>query len=370
MKIAIITRHSIANYGSLLQTIATQYLIHDKLGNESIIINYVPKSESFFSSACTSLKANKKWNKNLFKKIFYLLTHWVENVFVESKFSLMRKKTLIMTRKFTNVNALSKASPDAEIYLAGSDQLWGPLLNGKLDSAYFLSFVNRGQKIVSFSSSFGRTSDTEENKEFYVASFSRFSSITVRESSAVSILKSLGFHSQLVLDPTLILDKSEWLKLSTRPIKITSPYILIYQVHNDRRIFDYAKKISKKTGLGLLQISPYLHLKRKNEVFRWLPSINDFLDYFNRASFVVTDSFHGTAFSINFNIPFVDILPMDGTETRIISLLELTGLAERIITNDDNLSLIDKPINFGRVNQTIERERKNSLNILDSIIKN
>ena len=170
-----------------------------------------------------------------------------------------------------------------------------------------------------------------------------------------------------MLDPTLLLDETYW-KCYFEPIK-SKKYILVYQLHNDKNLGDYAKKLAKTKKLPLIRISSSFHQIIRGGRFKWCPTIGQFLSYLKNAECIITDSFHGTAFAINFNTPFIEIIPNNGTETRNLSILQLTGLTERILYNRNNLDLINKPIDFSSANTILLQERKKSINILKKMIE-
>ena len=99
-----------------------------------------------------------------------------------------------------------------------------------------------------------------------------------------------------------------------------------------------------------------------------MPQLSDFLTYINNAAYIVTDSFHGTAFAINFNTPFVTLMPKTGTSARNISLLELTGLTGQIAKDAEDFHVLDKKVDFSKANEVLELERKRSIDILKSMI--
>lgn len=355
LKVNIITRHSIINYGSLLQAFALQEVIK-RMGHSCEIIDYIREDETYQNIEKSILKRKNKWNSNIFKNILYLLIRQPESIIAGRKFAKMRKKYLFLTRNYSSVGQLLKNRPEADIYVTGSDQVWGPVVDGTYDDSYFLSFVN-GKK-VSYAASFGRTEVKDELLNLCKGLLSSYEKITVREKSAVKILKDMGIESELVLDPVLLLSSFFWDKY-TEPI-IEKDYILIYQLHNDKTLGEYAKKVAEAKGLSLIRVSAYYHQILREGKLKYCPSLGKFLGYIKNAKCLITDSFHGTAFAIIFNIPFIEILPKNSTGTRNMNILELTGLTDRILTNVDNTKLIDEKIDYTDVNRILLEYRKSS----------
>ena len=141
-------------------------------------------------------------------------------------------------------------------------------------------------------------------------------------------------------------------------------------IHNNPILDQYAIAFAKKANLPLYRISPSLHQIKRGGKFIYLPEIGDFISYIKNATYIITDSFHGTAFSINFNKNFIEILPNTKTGTRNQSILKLTKLEKRIITNYNDFSLMNQPIDYSEVNKIIKQERAKSINILERIINN
>jgi hypothetical protein len=365
MRVIVITRHAISNYGSILQTIATQQSI-EKLGHECKILDYIREDELLKNSMRTDLAKKAKWNKNYATRALYKIIRLPENKCMDIRFSSMRKKYLKLTGWYKSLEDL-KSVPDADVYLTGSDQVWGPVQMGGYDGRYFLDFVQDDKKKVSYAASFGKTDITEETKDFFYRLLLRYDKITVREKTAVNIIDNLNLEAEQVLDPTLLLEASEWMKLIRKLPK--KRYVLVYAIHNNRRLDQYAKEFAKKAGLPLVRITPLIHQLMRGGKIIWLPDIGKFLSYIKNATFLITDSFHGTAFAINFGTQFVEVLPNNGTDSRNMSILELTGLKDRVVIDTNDFSYIEKEIDYKPVNAIIDLERKKSIEILGRMIQ-
>ena len=147
-------------------------------------------------------------------------------------------------------------------------------------------------------------------------------------------------------------------------------YILVYQIHNDPKLSDYAKRLAKHSGMELVRVNPMLHQILRGGKFICCPDLSEFLSLIANASCIVTDSFHGTCFSINFGKQFIEILPNNATGTRNQSILELTGLSDRILHDTDDYSLLGKVIDYGKVYEVLVAERRKSLEVIRSMIQN
>ena len=360
MDIKVITRHAPSNYGSLLQSIATQTIL-ERLGHNCEIIDYIRDDEHGLKAIMTSLKNKPSWNSNAVKRMAYILMRYPAEKLAEIKFEKMRKRYLKLTVLCRTHGELGKLK--ADIFMTGSDQVWGPTLNGKHDGAYFLSFVE-GKPKLAYAASFGRTEFTEDVVEQYKNMLSCYNAITVREDSAVELLYEWGIRCDgQVLDPTLLLTADEWSNF-IQGCEKKGNYVLVYQIHNDKNLGRYAKRFAEYVGLPIVRVSPYLHQISREGSLRLLPNMDKFLSYIRECDYMITDSFHGTAFALNFNRQFIEILPNNKTGSRNQSILQLTGLQDRIVTDYDDFSLADKAIDYSNVNGIIVKERKRSMDIL------
>ena len=366
MKVDIITRHGTSNYGSLLQTYATQIVLKN-LNCDSEIIDYIKYEERGKNKANTFLKRSKTWNRNIFTRLIYKLLQTPNHLIMYNKFKKFRTALLKMTREYGSFKELKESCPNADIYCTGSDQVWGKIGNDEFDKAYFLDFVPKNKKCISYSASFGNEDICDDLKKELQGLLDKYDNLMVREESAVKIIEKYAEKSaKLVLDPTLLLTTEQWKNMTTN-IKEKRKYILVYQLHDNKEFDRYAKKIAKYKNLKLVRISPSIHNIFKSGKLKWLPTPEEFLTYFANAEYILTDSFHATVFSLIFNKKFINILP-DTTGTRIINILEIVGLKDRILNDFEDFKTIDKYIDFEKINKIIELKRVESINMLKNAL--
>ncbi len=361
MNTAIITRHAVTNYGSLLQTMATQEVIC-QLGHEAVVIDYIRDDEKYQNIEKTMLSKKNEWNSNPLKKAIYLMLRQPGSIIAGKKFENYRNKCLNLTKRYSSKEELINDKLSFDCYITGSDQVWGPVGNGEYDDCYCLSFTKEEDKKIAYAASFGRNDFDKKTEEYFVKWLSRYDKILVRESSALQKLSEWALPAEQVLDPTLLLSKEYWMKFVNKTN--IDKYLLIYQLHNNKRLDIYAKELAKRKGLKIVRVSQFLHQIINGGKFVWCPSPSAFLSLIAYSECLITDSFHGTAFAINFNKPFIEVLPNNKTETRNVSILKLTGLTERILMKNDDYSIFDKKIDFNKVNSIIEQERNRSIKIL------
>ena len=225
---------------------------------------------------------------------------------------------------------------------------------------YYLAFAPESARKISYAASFGKSKLESDEVNETRRLLKRYDSISLRELSGVEIVDKLGIeNSTNVLDPTLLLSGEDWRKISSR--KFTKDrYILIYNLNRNPRIDAYAKELSIKTGLEVRYLSYQLHEFYKNGKMFCNRPVEDFLALIDGADYVITDSFHATAFSLNFNKEFVIVYP-GKYSTRLQSILEILGLTNRVAKNERDLSIVESKIDYNRVNEILAAERKRSL---------
>ncbi len=362
-KVSVITRHAVSNYGSVLQSYALQKAINS-LGCECEIVDYV-RDDEHYRNITSALIKKSRWNKNILTRTIYKLIQSPEYIIMGKAFEKYRNEILNTTPiTYSSLEQLKTNPPVADVYCTGSDQVWGAVGDNEIDGAYFLDYA-LGKKKIAYAGSFGKTDKIDADSP--ICSWLKdYDYITVRESSAKSLINNLGIDNvSQVLDPTLLLNKEQWGEFINKDIK--GDYVLLYQLHSNADMDRYAKEFAKKMNIRLIRITPLLHRVFKGGRAVYLPDISTFLSYIKNAKYMITDSFHGTAFAINFNTPFVDILPGE-TKTRNQSILELTGLTGQILNDYNDFCFVNKVPDFTNANKIIDEERRASYEILKKMI--
>ena len=367
MNIKIITRHGPSNYGSLLQSIATLKILKD-LGHNPQIVDYQREEERGLKMVLAQLKRKERY-KNPFKKVVYVIVRYPIEKYAQCRFDKMRESYLNMTDRYRTIDEMSDL--DADVFMTGSDQVWGEMVDGSCDLAYFLQFITSDKvRKVAYAASFGQQSFNEDRRSLYKAALKSYYKISVREDSAKRFIESCGIVDcvEQVLDPTLLLNGDEWIKML--PVSklqkqiVNTNYVLVYQIHNDSTLSEYAIKLARYVCMPLYRVNPYAHQIFRGGKFYNCPDVSDFLTLIRNASFIVTDSFHGTCFSIIFNKQFMEVLPNNTTQTRNQSLLTLTGLTSRIVSTPSDVILANKKIDYEKVNDVLSSERERSINVM------
>ena len=365
MNIKVITRHYIPNYGSLLQSYATVKLF-ESMNCNCQIIDYRRIDEKGINLGKTLLKSSN-WNNSFLKRNIYRLVQYPLHMHAYYKFQKNINDYLgnYLTVECNDSSSIKNICNDSDILCSGSDQIWGRVGGEEYDENYFLSFANNN-KCISLSSSFGKDVIGEKLNANLGKLLENYSFISVREKSAKKILDDNHIKSEVFLDPTMLVDKKLWIGLCNKSEK--ENYILVYQLHDNKIFNKYLDKIAKKEKLKVIRICTSFHQKFKYGKGKYLPSIQEFLSLVFNAKYVVTDSFHCTVFSILFHKQFCTYLPND-TNTRIINLLEFTGLKEQILNDSFDDKWMGQKINWKNVDEVIKTEQLKNINMLNDAIK-
>lgn len=366
MKINIITVLNTKNYGSILQTYASNEFwknygfdvefmdyIREDQSDKQLIINRVrsSKRKSIISLLLlyTMLLARNKKEKKIFRKF-------------------LTQNLRLSDRQYHSCLEIIENLPDADIYCTGSDQMWNSAWNKGVEESFFLKYAPDNKRKISFSTSIGKIKIEEEEQKKIIPLLHKYELITVREASAEALLRSMGIEASTVLDPTLMVDKTTWEKLLVRR-KFSYKYVLVYKLHPSHgniNFMETVKFISHQRNTKVVEIVySYEEMRAKHKTV-CLPTIKEFLSLFYYADYVVTDSFHGTAFSINFNKNFSVVMPNE-FGTRIQNIVDLTGLEKRVIKSIDKIDY--KDIDYTDANIKLLTARNESKDVFDTYVK-
>ena len=352
--ISIITMSSACNYGALLQSYALlKYLKNNNLNVQ--IIDYRPyyvTQEYDGLIYFTSGKINVKKSLNN-------IISFVPRKIKKSKFIKFIRENITMTSKqYHNYEELKNNPPISDYYVAGSDQIWNSDLSFGIDPAFFLDFVQSGKKL-SYASSMGHAQIPIEEQRYFNQYLSSFDAVSVRENTAKKSLEAIGLENiEQTMDPAFLLSKEEYMKIAVWP-KYEN-YLFVYSLGYNKTIDLLASRIAKKLNLRIVSIAGFRNKYCSDYRIRFAGP-KEFLGYLAKASYVITDSFHGTVFSLIFHRNFSTVIRIAKRGTRIESLLSVAGLYDRIATgvNDDVEHLL-KPIDYSQVNILLKKQIDNS----------
>lgn len=343
-KIGILTFSQVKNFGAVLQAYALKKVLSD-LGSLPYCIDY---RAAFFADITLKQKILRvaKWIVKSCRR--WPIPDQYFNDFINKYLAdtapLLRKDLASLNERF-------------DLFVAGSDQIWNASITHQ-DPSFFLDFVQDQNKRASYAASFGFSHIKEEERAFYQPLLQNIPQISVREHSGAAIVKDLTRNEvPVVLDPTLLLNKQQWESFA-HPITRDN-YVLMYLASKNKNIVSFARAFAASRNLPLIYISgrPWPGV----ESFLCRPE--EFVEYFRKARYVITNSFHGLAFSINLNKEFfVDFLPPQWpANARLENLLDITGLRRRVLAN---FKKEESPIDWDRVNAILEKEREKSFEFL------
>ena len=330
MKIFTITCHDVYNYGASLQAYALQKYLLD-LGNECFVIDYKPeylnRTYNFWyiekNSRFYSMCQRSKFIHFLYSLRLVPLTFktWRRKI----PFDRFKNEYLLCTRRYNTLRELQLDPPLGDVYIAGSDQIWNcNLPNGK-DNAFFLDFGHKETIRIAYAASLGIPSFPTSEISRIAKLLSSFDSISVRESSAKTVIEGLGLNCYNVCDPVFLLNRGQWQEII--PSKTPKEkYILVYDIFaDDNSMRQAAINKSIETGLPSYSINDshkcsYAH----NNISDAGPL--EFLWYINNAELVISNSFHATALSVLFNRDFATFYTKPNA-SRMKDFLEFVNLS-------------------------------------------
>ena len=370
MRIGIITLHRAENYGSVLQAYALQKKLED-LGCEAVTLDYHPERYTNKGKMRRLKDKSTRFNNPLFLLAAQILIYpsYIRKNRVFENF--ISKYLKISEQSFSDNDEAKKMEFNMDAYCTGSDQVWNSHWNEGVEKALFLDFVPKGKLLFSYAASIGLDSIPKEEIELTKNLLGKYESISLREDTGVKIVEGLGRNDAIqVLDPTLLLNMYEWDNtLGIGEVKSKyQHYVVTYNLHHDKTIDNYAIALAKKYSLKVYNISYNWHDVVRKGQLTWCPSVEDFVSLIKHADYVIADSFHATAFSIIYKKKFVSIIP-EIASARLSSLLKITGLEDRLMNSGSNdLSVIERDIDYGRVNERINREKKKSMDFLRRVV--
>lgn len=339
VRIGILTFHWAINYGAILQVTALyHYLRKIDPDSQVDIINFIPKK---FERAY-SLSIIRRNPKISIERLSYIFNGGHKR---SKKFLCFINNNLSLTQKISNLNDLPSILEKYDSLIVGSDQVWNKEIVGEFINAFILKNVCSARKI-SYSASVGSCQNIPliEQELRYVAK--NFDFISVREKCLEEYFKHIINRDDVVLtlDPVFLHDEDFWAGISQNMLcdktnNQTEKYILVYMLDYDPKLIDFVRFISDITKMPVISIEPPLYRKHKYrnkfaDKYIYDLGPEEFLSFFRHSSLVVTNSFHGTAFSIIFGRPFF-VIPHPTRNDRIISLLRLLNLEEYMVTKAD-----------------------------------
>lgn len=369
MQIKTITCHDVYNYGASLQAYALQHYL-ESLGHEVEIIDFKPwfqRGRYNFWYVSQDSKYYRLCKKFPIIRFLYCLRRYRGYPTIGRKrpFDDFKRKYLKLTSQtYHDSEKLKLAPPVADMYIAGSDQIWNTDSNNGKEPAYYLDFGDDKTKRVSYAASFAVSEIRKEFHDFVKAKLSRFDVVSVREKTGLSVLEALGIRSGIqVLDPVFLLEKKQWESLPLKRM-YKEPYVLVYDfLHDDPKLTKTVKKIARDKQLKIVSINDIKNLAYADINVSDAGPI-EFLSLTKYANYVVANSFHATAFSIIFQRPFLTFpLRSQKNSSRMKDFLASVNLLDFFDSDYNNTCVID----FARTDEIIQDDIERSRNYLISL---
>lgn len=378
------------NYGACLQTYATQTFLEKCLGHECSLIAYNRRrcEKTFLQRVRIALASSPAavWAK---RNLLGRAPSDPAEIFRARHASLFRARhraferfrrgylKLDQCRTYTRFADYMKKPPLYDVYLCGSDQLWNPLFFNGCNPIYTLAFAPEGKPRISYSTSIGLDEIPERYRAEMAGALGKFTAISVRETRGAEIVKELtGREAQVTVDPTFLLEASDWRKVCAEaPAPVPAePYILFYLWGDLDYISEFKEYIKTKTGLTGAALPYRLAEMEGNDKKIYNAGPLDFANLIDRAALVVTDSFHATALSINLRTPFYSLLRCGASSkvnmnSRIYSILGKLGLESRLVQPGAPFPEPALDVDWTEAGTKITRWRQESIDWLTSALR-
>jgi len=353
-KTGVITFHRADNYGAVLQAYASVYFLRS-LGVDAELIDYRCEPMEM-------LYQLYRQKSNSFIHRIKIIVHDSMRIPRRNRFKRFRRKILRLSKPYF-ARTIAESNQVYDAFITGSDQVFNHICACD-DAVYCLNFVRDGKIRTSFAASFGFDYIPEEKRAFYHDSLEKFTAISVRETQGVQIIRDLlGIEAERTIDPTMILSREEWDKVAKLPKE--ENYILVYLLNARNDILQFARELAIKTGRKIINITDE-NRKVIDATYVHNAGPAEFLGYYHNAACVITNSFHGFAFSQIYEKPVYIDIPKgaERTYSRITSLAELLGVTSRYIEKNPT-----QEMDYTDVRMKIEVERKKAtaffMNVLE-----
>lgn len=373
MKIGLITYHAAYNFGSILQAYALQNYLTDKYNNCEII-NYRMKEQRRVYSIFLWNKGIKWW-KSLIKN-FLMISHYKVKKERQIQYEKLINRIFNLSEECIEPDDVYNIWDKYDVIVSGSDQIWNKHSNEleHVSWKYMYPYLLHGfkGKKISYASSVANMSDNDLLT--ILSDIKNFDYVSFRElESANKFKKMCNINVYHVIDPTFLMNRDEW--INKFKIKKCSEKYILYYALNDRkdikRVITVVEQYAINRNCKVKMLAPLVYVK-KNKNIEILDKTDpiDFLQLLYNAETVITDSYHGTILSVNFEKDIYSICGRNASDFRKTDILKLIGMEDRIICNvRDILSTIHKPIDYKSVSIKLNKLRNLSKLYLDMALR-
>lgn len=348
--VGILTFPNSPSFGASLQMLGLCKAITD-LGFQTEIINYtnryMQKKEHIHTERKTLLKA---------------ILSPIHSAPSKIKFhSFEKTMPLFPAKSFCDRQRLADLAHRYDYLVCGSDQVWNPLITNA-DMSYFLDFCNDANKKVAYAPSFGLTELPPEHAEPVARALKDFAHLSVREMGAKDLVKQLsGRDCPVVVDPSMLVDPAYWKSIAKRPRKLPERYIAKFIFNPSQSVDAFIDGLHRDSGLPVLEIGGGLFSPLRNRSCTGALRPDEWLSVIDHADYVVTDSFHGAAFSLIFGKELF-ISMASSTNSRLLTLSSTFQLEDHVLHSPAFSK--EARLNYSKIHEIMRSKRAESLSYL------
>lgn len=364
------------NYGAHLHVYAFQQILK-RYGVNSVIIDYRSRMLWRYSIKYPFLNCLNILNyKTFLKEQYNNILGFFDNLRKYHKVQTFMDNNLIKTKRRYSYKQLKNAKCLENIcftdFVCESDVIWKLGKRGYLDDCFFLNFpVAEKCRKIAYSPSLGSKAFSENDKVKYLSFIKNFEAISARERQGAEYLSTItGHHVDWVLDPTLLLDSSDYNRIAIEPD--VSNYVLLYNcMVNDTEMIHAAEDFSHSQGLELIEISNFaVNKQRYNHRVLTDVGIEEWLGYFKKAKFVLCNAFHGLCFAVIYKRPLY-VFQRDKSDYRMQNITDALGIEQCLIPCDDKrIPNLYPIINYDDVYKRLNLHRQRSFKFIEDNIVN
>lgn len=357
MKVGIFTFPNSTSYGAVLQMYALYHSV-ESLGHAPEVVNYHN----------AYMKAQKHTSRRSWlRQTLGQLLHYRQY----RKFHQFEKKRMGRYPKapISDPAGLPELAKRYDAVICGSDQVWNPDITGG-DLSYFLNFCDEDTKRVAYAPSFGLSEFSDDFSNAIRGDLEKFHALSVREAPGQALIADLiGKNVPLVCDPTLLMSADEWARMEKKHPAAEGAYIFYYTIRTSATLWNQCKAFAKEKGLKIVAVggNPLTKWKQRDEQVEYAVDIGpeEWLYLLHHARYVVTNSFHGTAFSINYRKDFyVEFSSL--TNSRLAQITQTLGLSAQITGKD---SFSGAAADYSVTDHVLPQMRKASMDYLSGALK-
>ncbi|NCC99028.1 MAG: polysaccharide pyruvyl transferase family protein [Bacteroidia bacterium] len=353
IRIGILTWYNHGNYGSALQAYALKTFLHKQDYNVEII-PYVPQWERSLLH-----QPIKKRIKRLIKFLIAILLEFFDiNIPKFSNRTYKFRRSYLQLNDYCTEYNISNYCKRYTTIISGSDQIWSPIV---LDPIFLQNFITDKINKISYAVSLGGNKMSQEQSIIYKQYLSSFNSISVREEEGKRVLNTLGINSSVHIDPTLLLNASDYRSIAKSISDIRKPYIFCYFLRTDREYKKYVEEYAYNRCLQVIGIS------FNKEDYQWMKNVSyagprEWLWLIDNAEVVFTNSYHGTIFSLIFHTPFFNCIRFTDDDPicqnfRLEQLDEYFDIKDYLIKKEVHIKM---PYSFNKFDQRLLQLQDNA----------